>query len=213
MNDCANDQIRDLLPDLLHERLGSTERAAVEAHVASCADCRDELSLLRELRGSVRGGPALDAAAIASAIPRYAVPVRRSTSTWRIAAAITLVAAGGASLALAARDRGLSAGRTQVAAVAGTPRADTVIAPVRVDPLTGSGVEPARVASAVRSTRAGSPTSSQGELPMTSGAITELSDSELASLLNVIDELDGMPSADEDDGPLVAPLDLEGSTR
>ena len=51
MNDCSNADIRDQLPDLLHDRLSVTARAAVVAHVDSCVDCRDELELLRGVGG------------------------------------------------------------------------------------------------------------------------------------------------------------------
>ena len=47
MNDCQNAEMRDQLPDLLHERLAATERAVVMAHLDGCVDCRDELALLR----------------------------------------------------------------------------------------------------------------------------------------------------------------------
>ena len=47
MRDCPNVEVRDLLPELLHERLGESDRERVLAHVESCVDCADELSLLR----------------------------------------------------------------------------------------------------------------------------------------------------------------------
>ena len=53
MSDCPNAEIRDLLPDLLHDRLDAPTRARVLAHVDGCADCRSELELLRSLRGSL----------------------------------------------------------------------------------------------------------------------------------------------------------------
>lgn len=105
MTDCPNGDIRDLLPDLLHGRLGAAERAEVEAHLRECADCRDELELLRGLRAALRRAPAVDAAAIAAGIPPYRAPVQRTPSRawggWRIAAAVTLLAAGGTSVVVA----------------------------------------------------------------------------------------------------------------
>ena len=50
MNDCTNAEIRDQLPDLLHDRLTVSVRDVVVAHVADCADCREELELLRGVR-------------------------------------------------------------------------------------------------------------------------------------------------------------------
>jgi len=105
MTDCPNGDIRDLLPDLLHGRLGEVERAEVEAHLRECADCRDELELLRGMRGALRRVPAVDVDAIVAGIPPYRVPVQRipsrSWSGWRIAAAVTLLAAGGTSVVVA----------------------------------------------------------------------------------------------------------------
>jgi hypothetical protein len=51
MNDCPNAEIRDRLPDLLHDRLDVSTRAAVMAHVDDCVDCRAELELLKGVRG------------------------------------------------------------------------------------------------------------------------------------------------------------------
>ena len=38
MTDCPNAEMRDRLPDLLHERLETSVRAAVMAHVDQCDD-------------------------------------------------------------------------------------------------------------------------------------------------------------------------------
>jgi len=42
VNDCVNAEIRDQLPDLVHERLDASALAIVMAHVDGCIDCRDE---------------------------------------------------------------------------------------------------------------------------------------------------------------------------
>lgn len=47
MTDCSNAEIRDLLPDYVHDQLSVTDLARVEQHVASCADCAEELALLQ----------------------------------------------------------------------------------------------------------------------------------------------------------------------
>jgi anti-sigma factor RsiW len=105
MNDCPNGDIRDLLPDLLHGRLGANERADVEAHLRDCADCRDELELLRSMRSALRRAPAVRVDRIVAGIPPYRAPMRqrsaRSWGGWRIAAAVTLLAAGGTSVIVA----------------------------------------------------------------------------------------------------------------
>lgn len=106
MTDCPNGDIRDLLPDLLHGRLGATERAAVEVHLRDCEECRDELELLRSMRSALRRAPAVNVDRIVAEIPPYHAPARaaRSWGGWRIAAAITLLAAGGTSVVVARND-------------------------------------------------------------------------------------------------------------
>lgn len=111
MNDCVNAEIRDQLPDLVHDRLGAAERTVVLAHVESCIDCRDELQLLRDARAMyARGVPRVDVAYVVGALPKApaahptrelpARPRARTWSDWRIAAAITLLIAGGGSYAV-----------------------------------------------------------------------------------------------------------------
>lgn len=123
MNDCPNGEMRDRLPDLLHDRLDPAARREVEAHVHECALCRDELELLREMRRALHRVPAVDVGAIVAALPAYReaatrAPAGRSWNRngWRIAAAITLLAAGGTSVAIGRRDRALPAGGASVAA-------------------------------------------------------------------------------------------------
>jgi hypothetical protein len=106
MNDCPNAEVRDLLPDLMHDRLDARTRARVVAHVDGCADCRSELELLRSLRGSLdRATPRVDVNRIVAALPTPASvrPHQRSrawrvVSDWRIAAAVTFIVAGGTSV-------------------------------------------------------------------------------------------------------------------
>ena len=65
MTDCPNAEMRDRLPDLLHERLEKSVRAAVMAHVDQCEDCRAEMTLLRDARSALSPAvPAIDVAAI-----------------------------------------------------------------------------------------------------------------------------------------------------
>jgi hypothetical protein len=110
MNDCSNANIRDQLPDLLHDRLSVSARAAVMAHVDGCMDCRDELELLRGVRGAlVAQTPRVDIAYVIGALPK--APTRsavvasaraphRRWADWRVAATVTILIAGGSSVAL-----------------------------------------------------------------------------------------------------------------
>ena len=111
MNDCSNAEIRDQLPDLLHERLDAPVRAVVLAHVSGCIDCRDELELLRSVHKTlIAQTPRVDIAYVIGALPKAPAarpriqPVaRRRWADWRIAAAVTVLVAGGSSLAVLRR--------------------------------------------------------------------------------------------------------------
>ncbi|HUQ45469.1 MAG TPA: zf-HC2 domain-containing protein [Gemmatimonadaceae bacterium] len=115
MTDCPNGDMRDLLPDLLHDRLALAVRRDVELHVGTCAECRAELALLRAMRVSLGRGPAVDVAAVAAAIPAYRSPARRAWGGWRAAAAIMILAAGGTSVAVLQRGRDGAVVRTVAA--------------------------------------------------------------------------------------------------
>jgi hypothetical protein len=104
MTDCPNGDVRDLLPDFLHDRLAPDVRREVEAHVSGCEDCRAELDLLRAMRSTLRRTPAVDVASIAAAIPPYRVPARRGRTGWRAAAAVLLVAGGTSVAVIKSRD-------------------------------------------------------------------------------------------------------------
>jgi predicted anti-sigma-YlaC factor YlaD len=78
MGDCANVRIRDLLPELLHDRLPAAERVEVRAHVDQCSNCRGELELLTRARALLTVPSSVSAARIAAAVSPY-----RRRSPWR----------------------------------------------------------------------------------------------------------------------------------
>jgi anti-sigma factor RsiW len=99
MRECTNAEMRDLLPDLVHGQLGAAQRAELEAHVAGCDACRDEVALLQRVRAALPV-PSVDVAAIGRALPAYrAARTRRWTPLLRMAAGLVLVA-GAASLVM-----------------------------------------------------------------------------------------------------------------
>lgn len=105
MSDCLNVEIRELLPEYLSGALSAARRAEVDAHLASCQDCADELAVLRLVREAYAEVPAVNVGAIVAALPRKAS--RPAVRSWRrnhalqIAAAISFIALGGMSLAVA----------------------------------------------------------------------------------------------------------------
>jgi Putative zinc-finger len=97
MTECANPEIRDELPDLLHGHLDGAARVRVESHLRDCGECRREFELLRTLR-AVAPAPAVDVAGIVGTLP---APRRRaswSPPLWQIAAAVVLLAVGGSTV-------------------------------------------------------------------------------------------------------------------
>jgi anti-sigma factor RsiW len=157
MNDCPNGELRDRLPDLLHDRLAPEARREIEAHLAGCMDCREELELLRGVHASMRRAPAVDVGRIVAALPAPRRTARRAWAGWRAAAAIVLVAAGGMSVAVA--------------------RSRHVTAPAGASELAVGG-----------------------------GAIGDLNDRELSTLVKQIESLDPVPAADAENAAAVSPL-------
>ena len=198
MIDCPNGDVRDALPEYLNDRLDVARRREVEAHLAACDACRDELSLLRDLRVTMRRAPVVDATAIAAAIPAYRVPARRTWATnWRVAAAVVAIAAGGTSIALLRE-------RTPERSSDLTPYVRTVPLPARDSaPAVASrptDVTPAPERSAPRPGPVAIAPSR--ELAIASGSIGDLSDGELAALVEGIESLEAVPSAEvEGDQP------------
>ena len=201
MIDCPNGDVRDLRPDYLHDRLDSSVRASVERHLAECAACRDELALLRDLRGTLRRAPRIDVAAVAAAIPAYQPPARKSSArSWRIAAAIAAIAVGGTSIALVHR-------MTQPAQVAQRPAAaPTREVPAVIGPTTAPSVasrattppesQPTPLLAHAAPSAKTDPVPRGEELAVAGGTISDLSDSELSDLIGDLDSLDALPSTD-----------------
>jgi len=186
MNDCVNADIRDRLPDLLHGQLDLKSRAEVSAHVDDCVDCRDELELLRSVQKTLMAqAPRVDITYVLGALPKppaKVVPIRsarRQWADWRVAAAITILAAGGSSLAL------LKRGPT------GPSLSDTVA----VAPMSGrSGASqnaPAPGAAQTLAVASGDDADAADVGP--DGRFGGLSDGQLRDLLGQIDRLEAVP--------------------
>jgi anti-sigma factor RsiW len=198
MNDCQNADIRDQLPDLLNDRLDATRRAVVLAHVEDCADCRDELELLRSARAMFHAGtPRVDVNWVVNALPAAApralrVERRRPVwSDWRIAAAVTLLVAGGGSLALLRQQHG-RVPAVMDAAATNTAKVDVPARPDSTAAAEPSPVTPAPIAATVP-TRDNVVASEAG---LGSGRLGDLSEQQLAKLLDEIDQLQATPITD-----------------
>lgn len=202
MTDCSNGELRDLLPDFLHGQLAPLARERVEAHLRGCDECRAELALLGSLRRTLSHAPAMDVAAITAAIPAYRPAARRAWTGWRAAAAITLLAAGGTSVAVMQRNG--ERARDTLAPVA-------QVVPVTVD-LPPTAALPTAVAT-VPSVIPAPMTAHQAaprELALGSSAVVELSDRELSALLADLESIEALPSPEVEPLP-VTPVAPRGS--
>src|SRR5438132_6273063 len=97
MTDITHEEARDLIPDLLNGGLDPVRSAALEAHLAGCAECREELEALRLVKMTPSFEPLIDAAKIVAIIPPYGQPLpaapitRRPRFQFLLAAAAVLV--------------------------------------------------------------------------------------------------------------------------
>jgi anti-sigma factor RsiW len=107
MNRCSDSNIQELLPDLLHGTLAADARGRVEAHVATCEECREELDVLRTIKAAAVFAPRIDVDRVVRQIPPYRtiVPVTERPAgtrvvSWLVAATMAIVVIGGGSLVL-----------------------------------------------------------------------------------------------------------------
>ncbi|MEP6905117.1 MAG: hypothetical protein ABI875_03490 [Gemmatimonadales bacterium] len=205
MTECESAEMRDVLPDLIHGRLGRDRVADVEAHVAFCAECAAEIDLLKAVLASAPCTPELDLNRIVNALPTptgrglllhqgggQPVGSRKPQTFWsrpllRVAAAAAIITAGGMSL-LVGRDA-LDPERQ-----ARPPIAPASATAVTVSPAPGRLATPA-AASADHQVPAGRLVASTG-LSLAGGEVQDLSDEHLATLLSEMDRLDPIPAAE-----------------
>jgi len=198
MNDCINAEIRDQLPELVHDRLDAARRAEVLAHVEACAECRDEIALLRAARAMFDAQtPRVDVRYVVNALPlakprSVGLPSQRHVWTdWRIAAAITLLVAGGSSVAVLRRDPGA------VAALRQTVQSTPVLGPRARSDSSGSTAQP-QPAPAPRTEPTPSATvaaDAQGS-GIDASRLGDLTEQQLEALLGEIDQLQATPITD-----------------
>jgi putative zinc finger protein len=211
MFDCANVEMRELLPELAAGTLDAGTRARVEQHVASCAECASELDTLRLVRSAYAITPAVDVRKIVSALPN-AVPTPRVAPTpqsvkrwldWRVAAALTMITVGGLSLAVTQRWNSRSSVRDSTSAFSpvdsGTRRIAVVPTPGDTHPTRPD------------TNKAGGPTrrtttpSAKVQLAF-AGGVEEMDDTQIKALLGALDEIDRAqlaPSAEPDPTPVL----------
>ena len=105
MNECTNSEIQDLLPELEHGKLTAAVRQSVEAHLAGCESCREDLDIIRTVKSAAVFAPSIDAESVVRQIPPYRMPVpakqmpaRSRMVEWLVAATVAVLLVGGGSL-------------------------------------------------------------------------------------------------------------------
>jgi anti-sigma factor RsiW len=193
MRDCPDGALRDLLPLYVSGQLGDADHARVEAHVQGCADCTAEIELLRATVRAFEVKP-IDAATISAKLPtarsaRRARPFH-SQPLWRVAAVITFMIAGTATMMVV---RQPSAGSLMLDTLATLP-ADGRPTPAETT-----------IAANTLSGQHATSTISFGN------NLSDLTDAQLEALLASLDRMDGTVSADP--VALVTPIVPEASGR
>jgi len=203
MNDCTNAEIRDQLPEFVHDRLSAAAVTLVLAHVEHCVDCRDELQLLRDSKLLfARGIPRVDVAYVVGALPKApaqkaaatVAPIRRTRtwSDWRIAAAAALIIAGGGSYAVM-NARSMPDVVDTVVAVNGTATTPTVA--LNAD-SSGSSSDIAAIV--------GADDDSPAPIGSMDTRLGDLNEDQLHALLNDMDNLRAVPASEPE------PVSLRG---
>jgi anti-sigma factor RsiW len=105
MIECTDSAIREMLPDLLHGNLAADAKGRVEAHLATCEECREDLKVLRTVRSAAVFAPTIDVDRVVRQIPPYRtivpavlVPARSRRMSWLVAATLAIAIVGGGSL-------------------------------------------------------------------------------------------------------------------
>ncbi len=232
MNECTSGELRDLLPELLNQRLDAATRERVEAHVASCAECAAELAALRALRPVLVAAPVIDTQRIAAAVrAQTAVGIARAPARARFAGPWKIAIAAAALIAVTAigyvsgvwrsqAPEHVAAAPSSVTPIPDTPHTtlspESTHAPRAVPPRALPHAPTQQVAitppPSAPATRAPVALASTGMLEN----VSDLSDDDVRELSASLDKLSAVPNADPT--PAVDPLgatldDLSGGGR
>ena len=193
MNKCIDSNIQEMLPDLLHGTLPADARERVEAHLATCDECREDVEVLRTVKTAAVFAPQIDVDRVVRQIPPYRaiVPVtERPASTrmvsWLVAAALAVVVIGGGSLVLMRPN----AGNVQ------SPVASTKLPPPPTPTESTSAASGMRNGgTSVKTTVATAPRPRALAL---AANVDDLSDGDLVQLMNDMSRFDALPASEPD---------------
>jgi Putative zinc-finger len=224
MSDCENAEMRDLLPDVVAERLSDVETARVRRHVDGCAACAEELSILRAFRAARPRTAPIDVAAIVAKLPRPTAqspvasdpavvsldtrrnalrPAARGTgwrtrSVWQMAATIGVIIAGGWTVVLL-RTGGVAPMMASASDSVQLVAAAESIGTVASSGSGGDSVSPAQA-----------PATNAGAV-VSFGDVGNYTDEELQRVLDRLDRWDGATSTETVTTAPILPVPAGGS--
>ena len=180
MIECTESAIQEMLPDLLHGTLTADARGRVEAHLATCEECRDELTVLRTVQSAAVFAPTIDIDRVVRQIPPYRtivpaveVPTRSRRMSWLVAATLAIAIVGGGSLVVMRQDV--------------PPGSPAAVTPQRLSPI---ATQPTPVADVA-------PESVTPALALAAD-VDGLSDGDLALLMDEMNRFDALPASEPD---------------
>jgi hypothetical protein len=192
MNKCTDSHIREMLPDLLHGALAEDEKVRVEAHVAACESCKEDLDVLRTVKNAAVFAPSIDVDRVVRQIPPYRAivpaveaPARTRVASWLVAATLALFLVGSGSMLVKRQNTPASAatgaGRATRTLVAKTPPSSL--------PKVSEGTPAPKIPAA---------TSSHPHALALAAEADGLSDGGLVQLMNDMDRFDALPGSEPD---------------
>ena len=196
MNRCTEIDIKEMLSDLLHVGLDADARARIEAHIASCGECTEELEVLRTVKSAAEFIPVIDVDRVVRQIPPYRTivpiaqaPARSRVVSWLVAASLVVVVLGGGSLLMIQK----------------TPTVGPV-APVDHSVLPGGGStqtnKPGAVAPIVTAIAPTIPATPAPHALVLASSVDGLSDNNLLQLMNDMNTFDALPATEP--GPAIS---------
>jgi hypothetical protein len=197
MNECIDNDIKEMLPDLLHGALGAHAMGRVEAHIATCEECSAELNVLRAVKSAAVFEPTIDVDQVVRRIPPYRtivptveLPARSPLVSWLVAASLAIAVVGVGSV-LATRQNATS-NPTSVAITA--PSAKVPARPTAIAAKTPDAGAVSGMAAAARQPHA--------HALALAADVDGLSDGNLVQLMNDMNRFDALPATEAE--PVIA---------
>jgi len=193
MNKCTDNDVRDVLPDLLHGALGADAMERAEAHLATCEECRAELQMLRAVKSAAVFAPTINVDQVVRRIPPYRtivpaveLPARPRLVSWLVAASLAIAAVGVGSMLVTRQDATKTP--TSVAATLPSTKIPPTSTPVASRTPDAGGLSGTSVATRPPRTHA---------LALAAD-VDALSDGNLVQLMNDMNRFDALPATESD---------------